>query len=347
MTTQDTNGISWTQETWHPLVGCTKCSPGCEHCWAEALHTRRHKAFLAGKKVPRQYAKPFSEIQLLKDRLPIPLLMRKSRMIAVGLQTDLFHPDIPIHWQEQIFRTMISANHHTFQILTKRPYAMASRIPIVMNRIFGAPDNWTMPRNIWLGVSVENQQMYDDRIYDFLEIPAAVRFISVEPMLGQIIMTGPELASIDWVIVGGETGPGARPMHPDWVRSLRDQCQAASVPFHFKQWGEWARNPYVGGNAFGYAKAPRLVVDRSRRKQALDEWTLMERVGKRKAGRLLDGREWLEFPASSWRNEIQQEIVSSLRSAGHEVYDFRNPVPGCVTRMIDRLNALEGVPLCR
>jgi protein gp37 len=256
--------IEWTRGadgsdgyTWNPVVGCTKVSQGCKLCYAKTIHDMRHKAFLAGKAVAPQYSMPFEMVQLMPDRLTWPLSLRQPSRIFVNSVSDLFHEDVPDEFIDQVFAVMALADRHTFQVLTKRP-------------------KWPLP-NVWLGTSVEDQKAADERIPLLIETPAAIRFLSIEPLLGPVdltdvrrhdgwrinALTGEEflpgeivsghLGKIDWVIAGGESGSSKqspRPMHPDWARSLRDQCVAAGVPFLFKQWGEWGGldNDGIGGN---------------------------------------------------------------------------------------------------
>jgi protein gp37 len=311
-----TTGISWTDRTWNPVVGCTKVSQGCKHCYAKTLHDMRHKAFLAGKlqNIP-QYAQPFETVQTLSDRLNDPYRWRKPSRVFVNSMSDLFHEDIPDDFIARVFAAMAGAPQHTFQILTKRPERMLRFLNAVRKSPLGfrthngaecssyggdgvlvdACQPWPLP-NVWLGVSVENQAAADERIPLLMQTPAALRFLSCEPLLGPLDL-GPALwcemaldeipghalndgatagiarvrPGLDWVIVGGESGKGARPMRADWARSLRDQCCDAGIPFHFKQWGT-ARTPV------------------SINKYDLDE------EGNR-IGRKLDGRTWDEFPA--------------------------------------------------
>lgn len=246
---QNKQGISWTDETWNPMIGCSKVSPGCDNCWAaKAAWLHYHHAW-------------DGNIRLFPERLQQPLHWRKPRKIAVCLMGDLFHPEVSVTDQEKIFRTIFSANQHVFQILTKRAEIMAWQMQIIMNRIYGYQEH-RMPDNVWLGVSCENQAAADERIPLLLQTPAAVRFVSCEPLLGPTrlddltmltedgnrprvgmnCLTGylsgmdefrPE--KIDWVIVGGESGPGARPCHPDWVRTIVQQCKSAGVAVHVKQ----------------------------------------------------------------------------------------------------------------
>ncbi len=237
----------------------------------------------------------------------------RPRRIFVNSMSDLFHPNVPDEWIDRIFAVMAMCPQHTFQVLTKRPERMqayctddssirrvigaaeliAFRLgATVEGRVWNNPDGFSgicIP-NVHLGVSVENQAAADERIPLLLQTPAVVRFISAEPLLGEVILRWPFVATdphLDWVIVGGESGPGARPMHPDWARGLRDQCVAAGVPFFFKQWGKWR------------GKLPKENLGLLAAGAACHEWNggvTSWRVGKKIAGALLDGREWKEFP---------------------------------------------------
>lgn len=311
--------IEWTDVTWNPTSGCSKVSSGCKNCYAERLW-------------PRVYGKdrPFTDVQLHPDRLAAPLRWRKPRMIFVDSMSDLFHEDVSIKFIDQAFAVMTLCQKHIFQILTKRDERMSQYIndpdtPFridVWRRIIadGKCDDVRVPggviqlseycqkwplSNVWLGVSVEDQKSADKRIPFLLQTPAAVRFVSLEPLLENIDCKLDENGrhpdydfGIDWVIAGGESGPKARPSHPDWFRSIRDQCQdaGAGIPFFFKQWGEWG-HPAVGDIADFTENAQR------------QEWISdgradfnMARVGKKRAGRLLDGREWNEIPeVNQWR----------------------------------------------
>ncbi len=235
----DGSAIEWTEATWNPVTGCDRVSEGCDHCYALTL-ARRLKA--AGN--PRyqvdgddQTSGPGFGVTLHWDLLQRPLSWRRPRLVFVNSMSDLFHPRVPAEFIRRVFHTMAMAEHHTFQILTKRPGRMAS----MMRRLSPAP----LP-NVWLGTSVEDQRWARVRIPSLLETPASVRFLSCEPLLGPLDVLqylGP--GRVDWVIVGGESGPGARPMDPGWPRSIRDQCLAAGVAHFFKQWG--GRTPKAGG----------------------------------------------------------------------------------------------------
>ena len=228
--------IEWTDLTWNPVTGCDKTSPGCKHCYAERM-ARRLKAM--GQ--PR-YSNGF-EVTLQPDLLEAPLKWKKPKVVFVNSMSDLFHPDVPLDFIARVFDTIDRAHWHVFQVLTKRS-----------KRLREVADDLEWPGNLWMGVSIENAD-YAYRSEDLACVPAGVRFLSMEPLLGPVQCL--PLDGIDWVIVGGESGPGARPVDPDWVRNIRDQCIDQDVPFFFKQWGG---------------------------------------VNKKKAGRLLDGRTWDEMP---------------------------------------------------
>lgn len=230
--------IEWTESTWNPVTGCTKVSPGCAHCYAERM-AKRLKAM--GQP---NYVNGFA-VALHEHALELPLRWRKPQTIFVNSMSDLFHEKVPTDFILKVFDVMCRADWHCFQILTKRSARLRELAPRL---------DW--PAHVWMGVSVETQD-YVCRIDDLRQVPAAVRFLSLEPLLGPL--THLDLDGIDWVIVGGESGPGARPMMECWVRDVRDQCRDARVPFFFKQWGG---------------------------------------VNKKKQGRLLDGRTWDEMPAS-------------------------------------------------
>ena len=240
----DRSSIEWTEATWNPVTGCTKVSPGCAHFYAETFAERF-------RGVPgHPYERGF-DLQLRPERLQQPLQWARPRMIFVNSMSDLFHEEVPEDYIGQVFSVMERANRHTFQVLTKRAerlLELAPRLP------------W--PDNVWMGVSVENQR-WTGRIDHLRQVPARVRFLSCEPLLGPLHL---DLRGISWVIVGGESGPRARPMQPQWVRSIRAQCEASAVAFFFKQWGAYSETGV--------------------------------RVGKGKAGRLLDGKTWNGLPST-------------------------------------------------
>ena len=231
--------IEWTDVTWNPVTGCTKISPGCKFCYAERMAGRLHAM---GQ---HRYRNGFRST-LQADLLEVPLRWSTPRVIFVNSMSDLLHDDVPDDYIKAVFDTIKRADHHVFQVLTKRSGRLRQLAPQL---------EW--PRNLWMGVSVENQD-YVHRVRDLQRVPARVRFLSMEPLLGPVKRL--PLAGIDWVIVGGESGPGARPMQPVWARTIRDRCQEREVPFFFKQWGG---------------------------------------VWKKRAGRVLDGRTWDECPAVS------------------------------------------------
>ena len=247
--------IEWTEATWNPVTGCTKISPGCTFCYADRMAKR-----LQAMGQPR-YRNGF-ELTLQPDVLDAPLQWKKPRLIFVNSMSDLFHVDVPDDFIIQCFKVMEEAEQHTFQVLTKRP-----------ERVVGLAHRLRWPANVWMGTSVENAD-YVWRVHELARVPAHVRFLSVEPLLGPIGRL--PLSGIHWVIVGGESGPGARPMQVEWVRRIRDRCVARGVPFFFKQWGG---------------------------------------VQKKRNGRQLDGRYWDELPELEWQNEHGQKENRRLEKA--------------------------------
>lgn len=210
------SSIEWTEATWNPVTGCTKISPGCKFCYAERM-ARRLQAMGTDN-----YRNGF-QLTLQPRMLELPLTWTKPRLIFVNSMSDLFHDRVPLSYIEQVFDVMRRASWHTFQVLTKRSERLAELSPVL---------DW--PPNVWMGVSVENQN-YVHRIDDLRTTNAAIRFLSLEPLLGPLANLN--LENIHWAIVGGESGPGARPMKEEWVTEIRDQCVSAKVPFFFKQWG--------------------------------------------------------------------------------------------------------------
>ena len=203
--------IEWTDKTWNPTTGCNKVSPGCKFCYAEAITKRFHNNFPDGFK-----------FSLHPERLNEPLKWRKPSRVFVNSMSDLFHEDMPFDFLSQVFEVMRKADQHVFQILTKRHERLVELAPLLP---------W--PDNVWMGVSVENQK-YAHRVDHLRQVPAKVRFLSCEPLLGLLEL---DLTGIHWVITGGESGPKHRPIKEEWVRSIRDQCKAADVAFFHKQWG--------------------------------------------------------------------------------------------------------------
>lgn len=240
----DKSAIEWTDATWNPVTGCSKVSPGCAHCYAERLSLRFRTS-----RVPWTPANALENVLLHEDRLDIPLSWRQPRMVFVNSMSDLFHELVPGEFVNRVFATMSEARRHVFQILTKRPDRMAAWL-----RHAGAQWAAEPLPNVWLGTSIENDR-WTSRADALRESPAAVRFISAEPLLGPLPSL--DLSSIDWLIVGGESGPDHRRIDADWVRSLRDRAVLEGTAFFFKQWG--GRTAKTGG-------------------------------------RVLDGREWDEFP---------------------------------------------------
>jgi protein gp37 len=220
-----TTAIEWTDATWNPVTGCTKISAGCDHCYAERFSER----FRGTRGHPFENG---FDLTLRPDRLEQPLRWREPRMVFVNSMSDLFHKEIPREFIGRVFNTMERADWHTFQVLTKRSSVMRDYLCRRYSKRSG-------PRHVWFGVSVEDGSK-KGRIQHLRDAPAGVRFLSIEPLIGP--MGKLDLDGIDWVIAGGESGPGARPMQLDWVREVRDQCRDSSVAFFFKQWGGLRRN---------------------------------------------------------------------------------------------------------
>lgn len=204
-------GIEWTDKTWNPLTGCDKMSPGCAHCYAEEIT----------KRFPETFKTRF-DVTLYPERLEHPLKWRKPQRIFVNSMSDLFHRDVPEYFIKQIFEVMGKTPQHTYQILTKRSERMVELAPSL---------KWH--KNIWMGVSVESQS-YHYRVDNLRRVPAKVRFLSCEPLLSYLSL---DLTDIHWVIVGGESGRGYRPVQEEWIKDIQQQCQSQNVPFFFKQWG--------------------------------------------------------------------------------------------------------------
>lgn len=218
--------IEWTEATWNPVRGCSRVSLGCENCYAERMAHRFSgvgKPYYGLTKRSASGPKWTGKIRLVPEALTQPSRWRIPRVIFVNSMSDLFHAGVPERFIHAVFQEMSTANWHTFQILTKRP-----------DRALALSPDLPWPRNVWLGTSVETQA-YTGRIELLRPIPAAIRFLSLEPLLGPIRL--PSLRGINWVIVGGESGPGARPMEESWVAAIQRSCKTAAVPFFFKQWG--------------------------------------------------------------------------------------------------------------
>jgi protein gp37 len=353
----DNSAIEWTDATWNPVTGCTKVSRGCDHCYAETFAERWRG--VAGHHFENGF-----DVTLRPERLDQPLRWKKPRRVFVNSMSDLFHEAVPDEFIVTVFARMWWSPQHTFQVLTKRHGRMRSLVPRIEERLremehdldlldAPTPLRWPLP-NVWLGVSVEDQKRADLRIPALLDTPAAVRFLSCEPLLGPIslrglqtfecsvccrsglwnngrsIAAGDEVneywcqvcgaevpiegctPGIGWVIAGGESGPGARPMHPAWARSLRDLCEAAAVPFFLKQLGEYS--PYLpmipddtrpDGRAPDWDRKPSAWVEEATGRTVTDEanvpitgsWQAVYRVGKKAAGRTLDGQTSDQYPA--------------------------------------------------
>jgi protein gp37 len=251
----DHSNIEWTDSTWNPVTGCTKISPGCKHCYAETFSERF-------RGVPGHPFEQGFDLKLWSERLDLPLRWKQPRTIFVNSMSDLFHERVPADFILKVFDTMQSAHWHKFQILTKRS-----------ERLRRLARSLPWPINVWMGVSVESPA-YTFRIDDLREVPSAVRFLSIEPLLAEIPHL--DLNGIDWVIVGGESGPKCRPMHAGWVRRIRSECRTQRVPFFFKQWGG---------------------------------------TRKKLRGRILDGRTWDEMPTPKDRSHgpTLSQSISSLQ----------------------------------
>ena len=334
----DRSAIEWTDATWNPLRGCTRVSAGCQHCYAEGVAARFSGPGLPYEGLIHPNTRGWNgKIRLVPEVLPAPLGWKKPRRVFVNSMSDLFHESVPDSYIAAVFAVMAATPQHTYQILTKRPERMLvwltvwmkdSAYPKMHEGLKGAI-GYHHPRrpaitngpwplaNVWLGVSVENQSTADERIPLLLKCPAAVRWLSCEPLLGPLDLQRMHLIphnapvnalapggcvqhapghclgacewrwpGIDWVVAGGESGTGARPMHPDWALSVRDQCAAAAVPFFFKQWGEWV--PMMG-------HSEGIAVNRS--KHVFPDGTVVGRAGKRNTGRQLQGVEHSDYPA--------------------------------------------------
>lgn len=296
----DRSAIEWTDATWNPVTGCTKVSAGCDHCYAETFAERFRGT--AG-----HYFENGFDVQLRPDKLDAPLHWKRPRKVFVNSMSDLFHDDVPDSYIARVWAVMAQTPQHTYQILTKRHGRMKSLI----GDDFGGGQNlmehlteereakalydalWPLP-NVWLGVSTEDQKWADIRIPALLETSAAVRWISAEPLLGPIDLLA--YTDLDWVVAGGESGHGARPMEPSWARNLRDQCAFFDIPYLFKQWGEWAPNGARGLVLSTSNTRERLVGEPL---DDLGHREILERVGKGKAGRELDGQTWDQYPTAT------------------------------------------------
>ena len=313
--------IGWAEHVWNPITGCTRVSTGCTHCYAERMAKRLQAMGKPGyQDAIDKNGRWTGRVSFVESALDIPLRRKRPTVYFVNSMSDLFHADIEFDWLDAIWSVMARCPQHTFQVLTKR----ASLLP---DRVQAMVDAYGVLPNVWLGVSVENQAAADERIPFLVRSPAAIRFLSCEPLLGPIDLSGrtvqgvwidQDYANLDpglgeiveqdgwpihWLICGGESGPNARPMAPQWARDLRDQCLEAGLPYFFKQWGNnlpGELDPNEPDKMFPW----RNWQDGTR------SWLMSElgqtdlppvayrKVGKKQAGHLLDGQEWSQFPQS-------------------------------------------------
>jgi len=325
----DNSGISWTNATWNPVSGCTKLTPECTHCYAERdWHRLTHLAAYAGRE--------FTDVACHEDRLDQPIRWKRPRLIFVCSMSDLFHDDVPDDFIDQVFAVMALSPQHTFQVLTKRAERMQRylsddhRASYVegraerMARGRGAPIpegkylKWPLA-HVWVGVTAGTQATANERIPLLMKTPAAKHWVSMEPLLGPVDLLATPAGDIlcrcdgciemtpetrlDWVVVGGESGPKARPMHSAWVKALRDQCVTNHVTFFFKQWGEWIpgrdatndqlNNPRVRG---GWVSLAGGFHDGNNAAAFLEGDENVLRVGRKSAGECIEGVEYKEMP---------------------------------------------------
>lgn len=333
--------IEWTNNTWNPLRGCSRVSEGCRNCYAEQVAGRFSGEGQPYEGLITKTAKGATwngQIKLVPEKLEEPLRWTKAGKIFVNSMSDLFHENVPDEYIDQVFAVMALAPRHTFQVLTKRPermraylemdnraeaigwaetdiYEARGRLPI---GAYHGPTHRKLPlSNVWLGVSVENQESADERIPLLLQTPSAVRWISAEPLLGPIDISAwidPDyftgcaddgIKGLHWVVVGGESGRNARPMHPDWARSLRDQCEDANVPFLFKQWGEYVSVYDRQKDGPDWRRCGEVAASNEPGRWLNvagghgfhgDSVHFVKKIGKKTAGRVLDGRTWDEYP---------------------------------------------------
>lgn len=301
-----TTKIEWATRVWNPVTGCTKVSPGCANCYAE----RFAKRLQANPKVNGKYVDGFA-VTCHHDELTKPMLWKKPERVFVCSMGDLFHDDVPFDFISAVFSVMSDHDEHNYIVLTKRPERMFEFYKW-KRELLG--HSWSAKENVWIGVSAENQEQADKRIPVLLRIPSKIHLVSCEPLLSEISLNEyyfktekgfypfpavPEndrtkwIDLLNWVIAGGETGHKARPMHPDWVRSIRDQCKAANVPFFFKGWGEWIDNQNSNSCDISLGKfldSPKHTFGSGYTS------TDVNRLGKKCTGRMLDGVEYSEFP---------------------------------------------------
>lgn len=311
----ETSAIEWTDSTFNPWIGCTKITPACDHCYAEALMDKRHGRVQWGGERSRTSASNWQQPRRWQKQAAAFFAEhgRRRRVFCSSL-ADVFDNQVPTEWRDDLWELIADTPDLDWLLLTKRPQNIGKMLPSYWEQVKG---------HVWLGTTVEDQQRANQNIPHLLRHDAAVRFVSIEPLLGAIDLTsmssGPKMPaewgfnaltgmhhatvdgdpcegfqwqSIGWVIAGGESGPQARPSHPDWFRSLRDQCAAAGVPFLFKQWGEFSDFDHIG-------MAWNDLPDSVRGRQQFLEGKAMIKVGKKRAGRLLDGVEHNGFPVSA------------------------------------------------
>lgn len=328
----DHTPIEWTDATWNPITGCAIESPGCKHCYAMTLagtRLRNHPSRVGLTTLAANGAYVWNgKTRLNREWLDQPVRWSRPRMIFVVAHGDLFYEKVPVEWIDEVFAIMALAGWHTYQVLTKRADRMADYMgELYAGRMYQIAEKWShagfkaqetimasftagLPQ-CWLGVSAENQKFFDERVKHLREIHAAVRWISAEPLLGHIDARA-ALADIQWIVAGGESGSRARPSHPDWFRSLRDQCARAAVPFHFKQHGAWlevdadkptriveSTDPAHAAEARrcdGFINLNGHFLRELNRARENVAYRGIARIGKKAAGRVLDGRTWDEFP---------------------------------------------------
>lgn len=306
--------IEWTNRTWNPVTGCDKISQGCKHCYAEVMHNRLMGMF------PGKYSKPFlGNVQMHSQDIDKPLHWKKPAMVFVNSMSDLFHHSIPFEFIDSCFDVMDAASWHTFQVLTKRAERMYDYFKWKESGHGLKFDKWPLP-NVWMGISAEDQEQYDKRVHFLVKIPAAIRFLSCEPLLGPINLRLWSACTnynhryfgccgkcipdheIHWVIVGGESGNKStvRPMSPYWIRSLRNQCKESyvpecnlnserkGIPFFFKQWGTYIPYSQITDPDNQLPTGDPTIIP--------SNYQTFYKVGKSKSGNTLDGKQHLEFP---------------------------------------------------
>ncbi len=382
----DNTKIEWTDATWNPITGCSVVSAGCTNCYAMRLAGTRLRDHPSREGLTNDSkAGPVwnGQVRLNEQWLDQPMRWLKPRRIFVCAHGDLFHENVPDEWIDRVFAVMALSPHHTFQVLTKRPERMREYMTraapsrmidlAITSRRLGATlltcddvrrATWHLP-NVWLGVSVESQAMADERIPLLLDTPAAIRWISAEPLLGLVDLTSLcdgfmfidatrgvwlhdddedsisafEKPKLDWVVAGGESGPGARPMHPNWARALRDQCSAAGVPFHFKQWGEYLHGTLFDdagvdpGEDLGSSRFTAMEYENGRWNDVgkpiwadfadgyVDEDQTVYRVGKKIAGRYLDGTLHDAYPETP--DAQRERLLGEMARVDAEYLDLK------------------------